>query len=296
MLFSEPPHISPELTESCRDSGDWVPILFEWYKYTGLCSCNLAAIRHCSPSVIVADKMHYWITIGLLNRMARLMLSNVKLSQEGFFGETTCILDRCILESAVKLTWLTSAGHTDGFQRFIAESLKTDLKLKKVITKNIERNDGQVQAIEDRMLRSIENYINDSGLSEQEVLKTPKLQNLFTMTNELGDVDRRFYDCFQSMGSHHVHGNWSSLILHYLTRTEEGDYVARDHGDPTHVGQYTSVPLVVIIALKSFIEWSLVESEDRIVLIEHLNELDKIIKDINHELAGEDFAFVAKNE
>jgi len=103
-LVPEPPKFTEADWLKCRDSGDYCPILFEWYKFVGTLCNFFASIRPDSPAVRSIPPVHYAVMIGLLNRCSRLMLSNVTLSHEGLFGETTALLDRCIFESCVKVT------------------------------------------------------------------------------------------------------------------------------------------------------------------------------------------------
>jgi hypothetical protein len=90
--------------------------------------------------------------MGLVNRCARLMLSNVALSHDGKFGETTAIVDRCIFESALKIIWLCRSASQEEFTRYIATGLKTELEFKAAIEANIMANDGVPVPIEKRML------------------------------------------------------------------------------------------------------------------------------------------------
>ena len=111
------PTFSDEEMQRCRGSGDYKPVLFEWYKFVGSLCCVAAFIRPDSPAYCVISPQHYYVLIGLLNRCARLMLSNVVLSHERKFGETTAIVDRCIFESAVKIIWLCHSASDEEFAR-----------------------------------------------------------------------------------------------------------------------------------------------------------------------------------
>jgi len=110
--------------EECRRLGDFCPILFEWYKYTGVIANIIASIQLESAAAKPVPKPHYGVLIGLLNRCSRLMLANVALSHRGLFGETTAIVDRCIFESAVKVLWLSRQEAEAGFTCYIGEGLK----------------------------------------------------------------------------------------------------------------------------------------------------------------------------
>lgn len=149
---------SPEFTEAqmerCRETGDYMPIVFEWYKFVGMLAILLG---HIMP-----ESQHYYVLMGLLNRCARLILSNVALSHKGKFGETTAIVDRCIFEAALKIIWLCFKKDREEFDRYIGSGLKTKFELKLEIIRNVKERGGVELPIE-TMLSSIANHISASG-------------------------------------------------------------------------------------------------------------------------------------
>jgi hypothetical protein len=126
-LLPKPPTFSDELVEQCTNSGDFRPILFEWYKFVGILCNTVACISPDSPALQDTPPVHYAVLIGLLNRCSRLMLSNVRLSSTRKYGETTRLLDRSISETAVKIQWLCHKNNTDSFVRYLADGLQKDL-------------------------------------------------------------------------------------------------------------------------------------------------------------------------
>ncbi|NQU59554.1 MAG: hypothetical protein HQ512_00320 [Rhodospirillales bacterium] len=256
-----PPNISEEDLRSCRKTGDYCPILFEWYKFVGLLCNFIASIQLESPALRSTHPQHYYVLIGLLNRCSRLMFSNVALSHEGLFGETTAIVDRCIFENCINILWLCESGSDDKFTRFLATGLKTELEFKAKIQTNINKNDSEPLPIETRMLRSISNHITASGLTENEIASTKKLPNLALMIESLG-YDRLTYIVGQKLGSHHIHGTWPSLLHHYLEEDSEGGFRPRDHDCETHINQYAFVPLTLLEAMEAFSRYILEDSDD----------------------------------
>jgi Family of unknown function (DUF5677) len=188
MPLPDPPKFSADDWKRARDSGDYCPLLFEWYKFTSTL-CNFSAsIRPDSPAVRPINRLHYAVLIGLLNRCARLMLSNVALSHEGLFGETTAIVDRCIFESCVKVCWLCQNAAADGFERFLADGLKIELELKEKIERAVTSRGGQTLEIEKRMLQSIARYVESSGMSAADVAAAKKLPDMAAMIETLGNL------------------------------------------------------------------------------------------------------------
>ena len=283
-----PPEFTEQQLRDCRKNNDFSPIMFEWFKYTGLLANFYASIQLESPAVRDISKIHYSVLIGLLNRCSRLILSNVALSHEGLFGETTSIIDRSIFESSVKLTWLCDQGVPENFNRFIADGLKTELELKEKIQKNIELRNGQILPIEQRMLKSINNYFSKSGLSEDEIQSSKKIPNLAQMIESIGQ-DRLAYIVGQKIGSHHVHGTWVSLWFHYV---EEKDDVIfpRDHNCKTHINQYVYVSLSVLYAIVSYVHYIFPDKSDAEALAEIPEVTGDEIYDLYiNEVVGSDF-------
>jgi hypothetical protein len=183
--FPDPPYFSEDDWNACRRKGDYRPILFEWYKYVGITANIFACIDIFSPASKPVNKSHFGVLIGLLNRCSRLMLSNIVMSHKGLHGETTSLVDRCIFESAVKILWLCEQNSSESFSRYIADGLKTELTLRREIEDKISSRNGQILAIEKRMLQSIEKYIRVSGMTEAEISSTKRLPNVKSMLDKL---------------------------------------------------------------------------------------------------------------
>jgi hypothetical protein len=287
-VLPQPPLITEDDLRKCRESGDYCPVLFEWYKYVGIL-CNIFAyIRPESPSLKGVPAAHFSVLVGLLNRAARLMHSNVALSHEGLFGETTGIIDRCIFESCVKVSWLCLKGNDEAFSRYIAEGLKTELEFKKKINENVNARGGAVLAIEKQMLASIDRCIVGSGLSERQIDAAKKLPDMAAMIDQLGH-DRLTYVVGQRIGSHHVHGTWPSLRMHYLEEDKSGYWLPRSHNCPTHVNQYVFVAFVVLAALDSFFIFVYQDVSDLEIFSNLLKSVRTEIETINAEVIGKDF-------
>lgn len=257
--------VAPSFTEEdwqrAERTNDFMPILFEWYRFVGGLVVVMTNIKRDSPAYRQISATDYHVLVGHLNRCARLMLSNIALSHEGRFGETTAIVDRCIFEAAVKIIWLCSDPNKEKFARYFATGLKAELEFRSEIERNIAGR-GHTLSIERRMLESIGRHVAASGLSEQQVLTTKKMLPLDAMMREIG-LDRLHYIVAQRIGSHHVHGNWSSLLFHYLEEvsSEPWSFRPRDHNCPTHINQFMYVSQIVIEAMKSYAEFAFAAPE-----------------------------------
>ncbi|MDP1537925.1 MAG: DUF5677 domain-containing protein [Burkholderiales bacterium] len=263
-------------------------MLFEWYKFVGALCNFFSCIRPDSPAVQTIPNLHYSILIGLLNRCSRLMLSNVALSHEGLFGETTALIDRCIFESCVKIAWLCQNDSVDRFDRFLADGIKTELQLKAKIESNIASRAGQILEIEKRMLTLINRHIASTELSERKINSTKKLPDMAAMIEGLAQ-DRIMYIVGQKIASHHIHGTWPSLLTHYLEENEDGMLRPRDHNCETHVNQYIFMPRIVLDAMENFVRFIFIEESDIAPMINLLEAIEREIEKVNIEVIGNDF-------
>ncbi len=284
---SKYPTFSDELTEHCKQSRDFRPILFEWYKYVGTLCSTISCISPDSPAFQKVHPIYYAVLIGLLNRCSRLMLANVRLSSTKKYGETTSLLDRSISEVAIKVQWLCHKNNADSFIRYLADGLKKDLILKEQIDGNIRNREGNILVIEQRMLDSIQNCLSLSGLSKQEVTDARKLPDLASMFNDLGYGDV-LYTSIQRMGSHAVHGTWSELVFHYLEYEEERFY-PRDHEIDTQDAQFIVIIHLVLGAMESFLRYVIADVSERSEIIDTIHEIDEKITEIQHLAWAPDF-------
>jgi len=215
------------------------------------------------------------------------MLSNVRLSSTRKYGETTSLLDRSISETAVKVQWLCHKNNVESFVRYIADSLSQDLILKKQISENIANRNGNILEIEQRMLKSIDRYIELSELSEQDINNAKRLPNFYSMCDDL-KLGELFYTAIQRMGSHAVHGTWSELVANYLQH-ENGRFHPRDHEIDTQDVQFIVVIRLVLGAMKYFLKY--VVSDISVIddFVTAIKSIDKEIADIQHMAWASDF-------
>jgi hypothetical protein len=155
--------------------------------------------------------------------------------------------------------------------------------------KNIETRQKGAILIEKRMLTSIQNYVLSSGMSEQDIRLEKRLPDLATMVNLTGQ-ERLYYLVGQKLGSHHVHGDWPSLITDYLEEVN-GEYKPRGHDSSTNANQYVFVTLVVLEAIKKFVSCIVSTKEEILALTELIRFVESEIVKISAELVGNDFEF-----
>ncbi len=141
------------------------------------------------------------------------------------------------------------------------------------------------------MLRSIQNCITLSGLSEQEVNDAKKLPDFATMCRDL-DLGGLFYTASQRMGSHAVHGTWSDLVFNYLSHEDDQGFRPRDHEVDTQDVQYISVSRLVLAAIASFLNYIAAKPSEVKDFISVLEGIEKKIVEIQDLAWPSDFSKV----
>jgi hypothetical protein len=288
-MLPDAPVITEEDMQSCRKTGDFSPVLFEWYKFVGGLCVTFANLPQASPTVRKdISNRDYGVLVGLINRCARLILANVALSHEGSFGESTSILDRCIFESCVKLSWLCNSKIEDKFERYIASGLRTELELKSEVQKAIENRDGLVLNIEKRMLNSVRDCFSEAGFDEEKIKNTKNLPDLAAMLTSIGH-QRFSFTAGQRIGSHHVHGTWVGLRNHYLELDENSVYRTKQVTQ-THINQYVYITYIVLESLTNFVSYVFESDEDgKETILRLFEDTTDEITQLNKEIVGDDF-------
>ena len=285
------PAFRPDLVTQCKERGDFMPLLFEWYKYVGLVSNLLAGIAtvHSHQSVL-----HLAILRGSLNRCSRLMLATIRLAAEAKYGESIRIFSRLITETAVKTEWLIFQNSEYAFKRYLAGGLRAEVKLKKRIEDNVDRRNGQMLRIEQRMLHSINRYMKLSGLSMDEISNIPDVPDLASMYNDLGLSDEQYIGVYR-LGSQYVHGTWSDLVSHYLRIDDKGEFNLRDHDVVPDEGTFSSTCLIVLRSMSAFASYFFDDEELRKAHLVYFDDTQGRIMEIFSWGSGSDLELVTKD-
>jgi hypothetical protein len=139
------------------------------------------------------------------------------------------------------------------------------------------------------MLDSIQNCINLSGLSEQDVKNAKKLHDFAQMCKDL-EFNDGVYIAIQRMGSHAMHGTWSELVFNYLQHEGGQRFYPRDHEIETQDGQYIIIIRLVLGAMESFLRHVISDVSERSEIITTLNEVDEKIIEIQNLAWASDFS------
>lgn len=246
--------ISDDVLADATQTRNFLPILHDMYIYISRVAITCAEIHPSSAGVRPIPELNRAVLAGLLCRCCRLMYASIKLSDDGLFGETIAILQRCITETAFRIRWLCKKNDPSEFERYMADGLKKEVALREQIRSNIRTRGGQMLAIEKRMLDSTGRMLEVSGMTEEQVSsKKNKMPDFKTICTEidLGPL----YLAVQKLGSHSIHGNWPDLLEHYISRQADGLFELKDHSSHIHANQYLFPSLFVISATKDYLQY-----------------------------------------
>ena len=194
------------------------------------------------------------------------------------------------MESAIIVQWLCKKDSDGRFRQYLAGGVNKDVILKDQIQRNISARDGDTLVIENRMLSSIQRCIDSTGLSESEIRQTKSLPDLLTIFRDIGLSDEA-YTGIQRMGSHEVHGTWTSLIHSYLRLDEHGEYHPRDHDVPPDENQFMLIPALILQTLEVFFEHIVPNPTDREPIASILAENRAEMAKLTNEIVAPDFQF-----
>lgn len=286
----ELPTILDDDIQRCKENNNFMPIAFKWSKYCGIMSIRFASISLDSPSINrEIDPLYITILQGLLNRCSRLLMSIMHLASAKKFDETIRIIFRCLIETIIKIEWLSLNKKSDAFIRYIADGLKSDLELKKLIETNINKRKNKILQIEDRMLKSIQKCIRHSGMKEDQIIETKKMPNFYTICIETG-YDENAYISFQRMGSHSIHGTFTDLLFHYLEE-KNGVLSLKDNTDLPKESYLTNPCLFLTKALEKYSTYIFHDTELILELTTFLKEIRMQIFSYFQASKGSDFDF-----
>lgn len=213
------------------------------------------------------------ICVGLLVRIAKFMASILALMCDGVreHGEVIMCLNRCIIESAMKLRFFCERASKKDFDDFIKSSLKPEKDLYNSIQDNIKKR-GKTLPIEKRKLNSINRVLEYSGISGiDELSSIPRRKNYKEILKSIGMESN--YNMFQEVPSHSIHGSWVDLALHNLKKDKIG---FMPNPDPVHTDPRLLCPInmIILTALRSYLNKYFTQNHEGLkVLLARIDDL-----------------------
>ncbi|PYP84632.1 MAG: hypothetical protein DMG65_22120 [Candidatus Angelobacter sp. Gp1-AA117] len=209
--------------DNLKRSGDIDALVFELYKEA---AAVLAAIAHLyeSKDGTGGFKRNQAICAALLIRIAKFMTAVMQLSAKDKRREVVFVLNRCILESAATLEFLTRKNEDRQYDQFIEESLGAERELHDEIQANIKARGGEIWPIEERMLKSIDRVCRASGFKITDVSLKAKGWGVSLRERLKAIGKEELYLTIQRLPSHAVHGSWVDLLQNNLEWDEKGGF------------------------------------------------------------------------
>ena len=212
-----PVEVTEEMLEACRADDQFGALVYELYKEAGSLVCISSAVHFGDTADAIKLDRNQAVCVGLLVRIAKYMVSVVKLSADIEHGETVQALNRCIIESAVNLRYLLLKDDYEVYDRFVKNGLVAERELYDMIQENITARGGEQLAIEQGMLNSIKDTCELSGLAVEEI--DPKAGSwggsFRDRLTSLG-YDWPAYTVLERIPSHAIHGDWVDLVKNHL--------------------------------------------------------------------------------
>ncbi|MDP9194719.1 MAG: DUF5677 domain-containing protein [Acidobacteriota bacterium] len=287
-LFPDHPVFAEADFDRAKATGNAMHLLFEWYKWTGLVSNQIASLDPASPGYRALPRVETAALRGLMNRASRLMVANLRLASLQKHAEAILLLNRSICETAIVVQWLCHSGSGDAFRRYLAKGLDAELRLKVNIEENIRSREGQALVIEKRMLTAIAKLCELAQLSENDVRSTKPLPDFASMLRTLGHDDLS-YTIMQRLGSHAVHGTWPDLLFHYLD-LENDAFVLTDNVIAPEGTEFVASATVVLEAVAAFARFVVLDEEFAADIAQIAQDAIAEIVRIHRLASGDDYS------
>ncbi len=256
-------------------------VAFELYKEAGSV-VNLAAhLLDETASVKGGWPRNQAICAGLMIRICKFMLVVTQLSAKGDRAEVVSALCRSINESAINLEFLVNTNDDKYFDQFVKFSLGPERELYDTIQAKIAARGGDVRPIEHRMLKSINDVCQASGVKIEEVNRRygDWGGGLRERLKALNKEER--YIAMQRIPSHAVHGTWVDLYLNHLEHDSKTDvftpYPKFSWVDERHLGP---IAIFVLEATKPYLMRFFVHVPETKLLLERIDDLQGRIQEV----------------
>jgi Family of unknown function (DUF5677) len=209
---------------------------------------------------------------GLLVRLTKLLrLTLRELMAKECFQQLN--VQRSILETLGTLKYLIDDdGNGTRFDQYVMNSLIVERELLEDITDNIDKRDGAVLHIEERMRRSIKGTAQAAGITDVSALPGRKKIGWLSAERRVQLLGPNAYVAYRT-GSTEVHGDWTDLFRNHL---EYDGTAFRPRLNDLHIRPHTSLTPTVLIAdfIAAYAD-TLIESDARQYLVVRLQDVSQ---------------------
>jgi hypothetical protein len=251
---------------------------FELYKEV-LSVVNLAAhLLDDSANAKGGWPRNQAICAGLMIRICKFMVVVTHLSAQGNRADVVHALNRSIMESAVNLEFLARTDDNKYFEQFVKFSLGPERELYDTIQAKIGAREGEVWPIEERMLKSINDVCQVSGVRIEDVNRKygDWGGGIRDRLKAIGKEEQ--YVVMQRIPSHAVHGTWVDLYKNHLEYDSKNNVFSPDP-DFSLVDERLLGPVAIFVleATKPYLERFFAAIPEHTVLLDRISDLQKRI-------------------
>ncbi|MBZ5527599.1 MAG: DUF5677 domain-containing protein [Acidobacteriia bacterium] len=249
-------------------------VAFELYK-EALSVVNLGAhLLDDVASVKGGWPRNQAICAGLMIRIAKFMLVVVELSAKRNRAEVVGALNRSIMESVINLEFLVTTKDERYYDQFVKFSLGPERELYDSIQANVVARGGEVWPIEQRMLESINDVCEASGVKIEEVNRKygDWGGGLRERLKALNKEER--YVAMQRIPSHGVHGTWVDLYMNHLERDSKNDvFIPQPKFSWVDARLLGPIAILVLEATQPYLERYFFRIPETKLLLERIGDL-----------------------
>jgi len=249
-------------------------VAFELYK-EALSAVNLAAhLLDEASSEKGGWPRNQAICAALMIRIFKFMVVVTQLSAKVDRAEVVHALNRSITESAINLEFLVSTNDDKYFEQFVRFSLGPERELYDIIQANVAARGGEVWPIEQRMLSSINDVCQISGVRIEDVNR--KYGDWGGGVRErlkaIGKEEQ--YVGMQRLPSHAVHGTWVDLYENHLEYDSKNNVFSPDP-DFSLVDERLLGPIAIFVleATRPYLERCFADIPETKLLLERIDDL-----------------------
>lgn len=248
-------------------------VAFELYKETAvvlaLCS-DLYENYGLEAGVLNREQA---VATGYIVRMSKFMGSVMALLTDRVkeHGEVILALNRCIIESAMRLRFFSEKATKQDVDDFIKSSLEAERDSYNLIQNNIKEA-GKILPIEKRMLDSMDQLFKDSGIDDIKDLDSMPKRKTYKKILKSLEMESG-YPFFQGILSHSIHGTWVDLYKHHLEKTDTG-FKAKPESLSPDPRLMCPMCIIVLTAIESYVRKYLpIEDKSISLILERIVDL-----------------------
>jgi hypothetical protein len=222
------------------------------------------------------------VLVGLAVRCSKLLRAYAQHFEQRQM-EICNYLGRGLLETSIDLGFLLHAGTTELFQKFVAYSFVSDLRLKAEIESNIDEQSGIVLPIEDRMLEGIQRRLKQARVTLEEIPDSPRASWGGSMRDKLEKLGMQemYQGAFAGPSSAFTHGGWHELVIYHLREADkEGRYYAKTAFTDVRPQPANLLCVITTEAVMHFLWKQLPETDQRDDLLDQLSAMHDAAADM----------------